>query len=131
MAKLIIILILSLCCVESEPNRQALGIEIDEEYYEIAAKTVARIDKRDREIFKGSNNRTDKLMKLDWVIKERLKNQTKDYEKFITIAKDVDLCWVTKTIDTDQYVITLIDSKGNRCSLWLTDEGKVRSITSY
>lgn len=49
----------------------------------------------------------------------------------IQIIKDIDKVEVSKTIDTKTYIITLVDSKNNRLSLWLDSKNNVNSITPY
>jgi len=95
------------------------------------SETVKRLESRGRAALEGRHPPTDAIMSNDWVKKERVKNLTKNFKKFIEVIKDIDRCTVTKTIDSNGCVITLINSKGEKGSLWITDGDKVCAITNY
>lgn len=55
----------------------------------------------------------------------------KDVNYWNEIAANVRAAEITKTSDTDNYVLTLRDIEGRKASLWLNSDGKLRSITAY
>lgn len=94
-------------------------------------KTAERLEQRDREMMlRGADEITSSLLNKGWVRKERIENIKPDIKKFIGVAKDVDRVCVTKTLDTDEYVIRIIDSEGEEVSLWLSGN-EVRAITPH
>lgn len=106
-------LIILLCCAQNDN-----GID----------KTVRRLEERDAKAFKRTDD--PQIMILSRIREKRIENGKKDFLKYLEITKDIDRCIVIKTIDTDDYVITLIDSDGRKCSLWLRGD-RVRTITPY
>ena len=58
------------------------------------------------------------------------KNTKRDVKHWTNVALDVDKVYVSKTSDSGDYVIKLINSKGEKASLWLSGH-VVRDITPY
>lgn len=71
------------------------------------------------------------LPKEDWAIQECRKNVKKSVLQWRGVASDVVSVSISKTEDTDQYVVRLTDSEGREASLWLNKDGTVNSISSY
>lgn len=112
---LIMLLIINLALQDQHGNIKAIDV-------------VKKIEQRDRTALEVSIGPTPMTEQM---INERLKNFAKHYNRFIEIAKDIDKCKVVKTTDPNNYVITLIDSSGRETSLWITDGGRVKTITPY
>jgi len=93
-------------------------------------KLTRKIEKMERNEISGSDAYTSSLIKEDWVINERLKNTKKGIKRYFDVMRDVENCNVSKTQDTQDYVITFSNSKNQTCEIWLHGE-KVNSILSY
>jgi hypothetical protein len=61
-------------------------------------------------------------------IKERTKEVVSHYAQ---VALNVRYVQVSRTMDTNDYVIKLISADGKEASLWLDSDGFVRSISEY
>ena len=58
-------------------------------------------------------------------------NVSRDLSKLQEVMNDPRKVQVSKTLDTDCYVVAIIDSKGSRCSLWLDKSGDIGSVSPY
>ena len=58
-------------------------------------------------------------------------NIQKDIDHWLMVSSSVKSVNISKTLDTDTYVLEFMDIDGNQVSLWLDGENRVRSITPY
>lgn len=64
----------------------------------------------------------------DWARNEIRENMAGDLHQWRTVSHDPRKVIVSKTLDTLEYVITVIDADGRNCELWLDEEGNIDSI---
>lgn len=58
-------------------------------------------------------------------------NAKRAVEQWESVSRDVLHVSVSRTQDTNTYVITLVSSGGKSASLWLREDGTIRSISPY
>ena len=92
--------------------------------------TAARIDKRDRAQINSQGIETE-LLKTDWVIKERIKNESESIKTLVSVVSNLDDVYVQKTQDDNTWTIQINDNKNNSATIWLDKNDKVRAVTPY